>query len=380
MFHSKLIGAFLLLLGATCCLWQFRFVRHPDHPTLTLGDLKPSASLSPGVSWAGTAADPALLLRPTTPAKSVVQRILLPHLPPTQWLQVRCRIQANQLAVGPQPWSDGRLILDWRNSGGSWEFDPLSSVRENQDTGVVTLVARPNDHAATPALRLEHLGASGELRVLDFEATVLDERTAWKIGKWLLLLAWAAWFSSACGLATNPNRLRPLTAAVVWLLMAVNFSFPGPWKTLRSLTAPFQIGPEIRQTTESHPASTGPATPIAAPPSTQAAETQPITSAGRIPPQGSVLVKWKSIVNEHCASLKPLYHIPLLFAPTLLSLFLIGHRRSLLLAIFTALTIEAAQLAFGYSLDWFDALDLVCDALGILLAWLAVRRWRDFRF
>jgi glycopeptide antibiotics resistance protein len=69
-----------------------------------------------------------------------------------------------------------------------------------------------------------------------------------------------------------------------------------------------------------------------------------------------------------------LFHSPLLFVPTLLSLFLISPRRTFLLAGLSAIAIEATQLAFGYSLDWLDTLDLLCDAIGILLAWLTWRR------
>lgn len=366
MLRFKFSGAFLVLLMATFCLWQFRFARNPDYPTLTLGDLKPSATLCPGATWTGTATQPELLLRSTESAKGVVQRISLPHLPPTRWLHLRFHLHAAQLKPGPQPWCDGRLILEWHTGANSLNFDPLGSVREDRDTGEVSLVARPNHGAATPTLRLENLAASGDFHILTFEATVVEERALWKYGKWLLLLAWAAWFSAATGLATSPRRLRPLAAAIVWLLMAVTFSFPGPWKTQRPLTAPFQIGPELRQIADPHPA-TNPA-PAATP------TPPPPTSAGRIPPQGSALVLLKDFIHQHCPSLKSFYHIPLLFAPTLLSLLLISRRRSLLLGGFTAVAIEAAQLAFGYSLDWMDALDVTCDALGILLACRA-HRW-----
>ena len=370
MHRFKLSGAFLVLLVATFCLWQFRFARNPDYPTLTLGDLKPSATLCPGATWTGTAAQPELLLRSTESAKDIVQRINLPHLPPTQWLHLRFHLHAAHLKPGPQPWCDGRLIVEWHTDGNSWNFDPIGSAREDQDTGDVALVARPNHGAATPTLRLENLAASGDFQILAFEATVVEERALWTYGKWLLLLAWAAWFSAATGLATSPSRLRPLAAAIVWLLMAVNFSFPGPWKTQRPLTAPFQIGSELSQIQDPHPATNpAPVAPSATP------NPPPATSAGRIPPQGSPLVLLKDFIHQHCPYLKSFYHIPLLFAPTLLSLLLINRRRSLLLGAFTAVAIEAAQLAFGYSLDWVDALDLLCDALGIFLACRA-HRWR----
>lgn len=358
----KLPGAFLILLAATFCLWQFRFARDPRHPTLTLSDLKSSSTLSPGAGWVATATQPGLLLRPIEPARPVIQRFSLPSLAPTDWLHLRFQLIASQLQPGPEPWSDGRLILEWHSNGSECEFDPIGSVRGNRDTGVVSVVAQPNRGPATPTLRLESLAQTGDFQILALDTTLVHERALWKLGQWPLLLAWAAWFVSAAGRPAHPTCLRRLMAASVWLFMAVTFSFPGPWNTLRPLTSQFEIGPNP-SLSASLPTS------LAPPPPTPACELPPTLSAGSIPPQGGILVQLKAFINRHFAALKPLYHIPLLFAPSLVSLCLISRRRTLLLATMTSLAIEAAQLAFGYSLDWLDALDVLCDALGILLAW-----------
>lgn len=387
---------FVVLTAATFCLWQFRFVRDPGHPTIRLADLKPSAAPVPGIAWQGPADAPELVLsiRDGNPAQ-VVQRFSLPDVPPTRWLHLHYHVKASGLVPGPHRWSEGRLILEWHKPDHTWEFDPVDAARNNEDPGRLTVIARPNREAAVPALRIEHLGVSGEFRVLDFEATVVQERTLWKAGKWLLLLGWTIWFVGLAGPRDHPNRLRPLGAAALWLLMAVVVSIPGPWKTLRPLAVPFAIGPEQAVAAAPEPPANVPAVQVpsrsATPPAKEPDRTiaptppadkakeglvtpPPATSAGRIPPQGGPLLKFKNFIHQHGAAFKPFFHIPLLFGPTLLSLFLIGERRSRIIAIFTALTIEASQLAFGFGLDWIDALDLACDAIGILLA-LTTYRW-----
>lgn len=381
MVRFKLSGAFVILLAATCCLWQFRFVRDPHQPTITLGNLR-STPLCAGASWTGTGTQPALLMQPATPAKPTILWLPLPHLPPANWLHLKFHLQAANLRVGPQPWSDGRLILEWQGLGGSREFDPISAARDNQDTGSVSLIARPEQGPATPTLRLENLGSSGDFRILTFEATVVEERASWRVGKWLLIVAWISWLATAAGLASNPNRLRPTMAAGIWLLMAINFSFPGPWKTLHPLAAPFQLGAERPPPPEpAHPAAapTTPAATTTAPDHPPTAAKPPLASAGRIPTPGNLVVKVQDYIHHRWPFLKSLYHTPLLFAPTLLSLLLIGQRRSVWLAAFISLTIEIAQLAFGFSCDWQDLIDLLCDGIGIFLAcrtyhWFLLRR------
>ena len=375
----KLSGAFLALLLATFCLWQFRFARSPQDPTLTLADLKASASLGEGATWIATANQPALRLRPTTPSNPVMEHIPLPGLPASHWLHLKFHLSAENLRLGPQPWSDGRLILEWRTDT-IREFDAICSVRDNQDSKIVEVIARPNQGSATPSLHLENLGHSGDFNIHLLEATVVEERALWRIGKWALLTAWAAWFAVAAGFTKTHLRPWPWVAGGVWLLMALNCSFPGPWKTLRPLTAPFRLGPEVQRPLTPKPSNNP---PVAQAPTTNVQPSSPTTvlppappplNLGRIPSQDSPLVKLKDAIYRRSPALKPLFHSPLLFVPTLLSLFLISPRRTFLLAGLSAIAIEATQLAFGYSLDWLDALDLLCDAIGILLAWLTWRR------
>ena len=181
-----------------------------------------------------------------------MEHIPLPGLPASHWLHLKFHLSADNLRIGPQPWSDGRLILEWRTAT-LRQFDAICSVRDNQDSKIVEVIARPNQGSATPSLHLENLGHSGDFNIHLLEATVVEERALWKIGKWAMLAAWAAWFAVVAGFTKTHLRPWPWIAGGVWLLMALNCSFPGPWKTLRPLTAPFQLGPEVQRPAASQP-------------------------------------------------------------------------------------------------------------------------------
>lgn len=378
----------IALLAATFFLWQYRFERDSEHPTLRLADLKTTSSLVPEASWVETKAGPALLLRASETSAAVVQRIALPELAAAHWLHLRFQIQARQLRLGKFPWSDGRLILEWHTSGKSWEFDPVSSVRDEQDSGIIDVIARPDNGSASPALRTENLARAGEFQLCLFEASVVRERTLWRVGRWGLFLGWSLWFLSAAGFAARRSRLRSALAAAIWIAMAILFVFPGPWKTLHPLNSAFQIGPELRQ---SQP-SPAPAAPAALPPTQPGPLTsaplassppplpkiEPPPSAGRVPTQGSLILRIKNQMSQLnpllCSVLRSCIHIFLLFAPTLASALLVGRKRAIFLACLIAIAIEAAQFLFGYGLDGFDLLDLLFDACGILLALWVYRK------
>jgi glycopeptide antibiotics resistance protein len=70
----------------------------------------------------------------------------------------------------------------------------------------------------------------------------------------------------------------------------------------------------------------------------------------------------------------------LIMAPTLAMAWLAGWRPALLLAVILSAAIEIAQTAFGYGFDRTDAIDLVCDAMGIAAAMITyqviARKWR----
>jgi hypothetical protein len=78
----------------------------------------------------------------------------------------------------------------------------------------------------------------------------------------------------------------------------------------------------------------------------------------------NLLLRWKLRLQP----LRPLLHSLMFFVPALVWLCLTSRRRAILLAAALACAIEAAQCAFGYGFNGYDALDLTSDAFGIALA------------
>ena len=362
-------GTFILLVGALYALWQHRFERSPGEPTLRLADLRPLARPAPGVEWQGPESDPRLRLRVDQAHSKVVARVDFPDLQPVDFLRVRFRLSATHLVRGREKWQAGRGVIEWHPPvrGPDWENNPFGSAKDNEASGVVELVLRPDHPPATPALRLENLGISGDLELSMFEATVLRERLAWKIGRWFLMAGWLAWAVAWIRPAGRTGMLRALLAAAVWMVMGLYFVVPGPWKDVRSMAGPFEIGPETA-------AFGNPAAPASAPPSPRL-DFPPddpglMESVGKIPDQGDFALRLKHLV----ANARPLLHIALLFAPALAIACLVGRKRALSLTVILALAIEAAQVAFGYGFDWMDVFDLANDAVGIALGlWLYQR-------
>lgn len=361
-----LAGIFLLLLGALYGLWQHRFERVPEFPTLRLSDLRATANPSPGVDWLGPETGSGLRLRVGQTHSKVVAHVDLPEIKAVDFLHVRFQVSAANLRPGKQKWEDGRGLIEWHPQAGdsAWENNPFCSVRGSQTSGVMEMVLRPDRPPAIPALRLENLGISGDLELTLFEATVLRERRVWKIGRWFLLAGWLAWAVAWIGPRGKAARIRALLASAIWLVMGLYFVVPGPWKNVMSFAGPFQIGPETTVAPDLSAPASGPA---AATIQGSSANPTVLESVGEIPDQGDFTLRFK----RYAANARPLLHIILLFAPTLAMACLVGRKPARSLAVLLASAIETAQLAFGYGFDWVDVFDLASDAGGIALGlWL----------
>lgn len=361
-----LLGTFVLLLGALYGLWQHRFERSPEYPTVRLADLRALASPAPGVDWLGPEADPRLRLRVDSAHSKVVARVDLPWNKPVNFLHVRFHLSATNLRAGDEIWQDGRCLIEWHSQAGgsTWENNPFRSAKNHENSGVVEMVLRPDHPPAIPALRLENLGTSGDLELFKFEASVLRERWIWKIGRWLLMAGWLAWIVAWIRPSCKFGRARSLLASTIWLVMALYFVVPGPWKDVRSLTRPFEIPPESTLVTGfAAPVSRAMLPPMAR----SAASPAALESVGKIPDQGDFTLRLK----HYAAKARPLLHIILLFAPALAIACLVGRNPAISLSILLAFSIETAQVLFGFGFDWIDVLDLASDAFGIGLACIA---------
>jgi hypothetical protein len=375
-----LIGWFLLLTVAVCFFWQKRFERAGDSPACHLGELLRDAQLPEGATWEGPPLHPVLRLRASPGQPATVVRLALPIRSPVDFLHIRFRAYADNLIPGREFWEDGRCLIEWHDPEAisKWDNDPFFSGQYYKSSGLTELVMKPEKPPAIPVLRVENIGASGDLRLEAFEASVLKERPLWKMIRWFLVAGWLAWAVAWIRAAQQVSLIRSLAAAAVWVLMAIYFVLPGPWSDVRSLGRSFELGPEILAPTPPITSQnmTG---PHLSGPALNPSETVP--SVGKVPPRGDFALRIKLYV-QHA---RPLLHVLLLFVPTFIMVWWVGARPATSLAIILSLTIEAAQLAFGFGFDWIDVFDLASDGLGILLGlWLCQRlkkcEWVPRRF
>jgi hypothetical protein len=363
-----LAGSFIALMAALIMLWAHRYQRTAGQPEWHLSDLRREAPQSAGLSWGGTADSPTLRLKLFAGDPPLALRLAIPGAQAMEALHLRFRLSARGLTPGSEDWETGRLMVEWHATAGQnrFEQDPVAGIKDDEDSGLMTLVAVPAEGPAVPAIRLEHLGIEGEFELKELEITALEETPWWKRGRWLLALAWLAWFAAGIRSWPGVKLWQALAAAAVCLVMAIQFVIPGPWKIQRPLLAQdFRIGATSMQSS----------VPVEPPPTLRIISEQ-ITPSGKILPQGGLAMRLRIILKP----LRPLLHVVLLAAPTLVFALLLGRRRALLLAIPLALAIELAQTGFGYGFDWRDAGDLLFDGLGIVLGlWLHRRFFHPHR-
>jgi len=364
MRRITLAGTFLILLGGLYVLWQCRFERSLGFPTFRLADMRQSAVAAPGATWFGTGSETRLRLSVNPAQPSQVVQMQLPGMKAVDFLHLRFRVAADNLAPGDEFWEDGRCMIEWHspNVAGEWENDPFCLVVLNGDDGMQEVVMRPEKGSGIPAIRFENLGVSGALEVSTLEATVIRERMIWKVGKWLLLAGWLAWAVACVRVTGEIRRARALAAGVIWLVMCIYCVVPGPWKTLHSFPRTFWTGPEVIM-----PMPTVPSAAVR--PKTNLPE---LASVGKIPDKGDFTLK----VKIHAAKARTLLHVALLFGPALLMALLAGNRAAGFLCAVLAISIEVAQSSFGFGFDLVDVMDLVCDAAGIALALMVANRLR----
>jgi hypothetical protein len=366
MRRAFLTAFFMALVSILAFLWNHRFERVPGLPVWRLADLRADLPGIPGCGWTGKGDDPMLMLRVDQQTPQVALRLAIPENPALEMLHLRYRMTAHGLLRGPEKWHTGRLMIEWHAPDGSAapEMDLVGGIDLDRDSGPVVLIATPEKGPAVPALRLEHLGQSGEWELSDLEIIAVRERALWRICSWFLALCWLGWFFACVRSWPGVTWLRALGAASIWLFMGVHFAVPGPWKIQRPLAGDFRLG-EIAIA----PAM-GEAPPLKAIGSPSMMHSGETSAHGNILPRGGLALRIRMLL----AWARPLLHSLLFFAPVLASAWLVGRGPTLLLAVLLALAIEAAQMAYGYGFDWIDMLDLLTDAAGIALGlWLAGR-------
>jgi hypothetical protein len=361
-----LFGSFLFLVAALVVLWNHRFERVPGLPVWRLADLRAGMPEVSGTDWMGTADDPVLRLRVDAKTPRVALRLAVPGVPSVEMLHLRYRMVARGLVRGPEKWHTGRMVIEWHARDGSTapEMDPVGGIDLDADSGRVALVAIPDEGPAVPALRLEHLGLSGEWELSALEIAAAQERPLWRVGSWMLSMCWMAWLFACLRSWPVVPIWRALGASSLWLLMGIHFAVPGPWRIQRPLAGDFRLGeivasPVLKQ-----------APALERNESSPAIYSKETAAQGDILPRGSLALRVKALI----VWARPLLHSLLLCAPVLASAWLVGRRPTLVVAVLLSLAIEGAQVVFGYGFDWIDIVDLLADAAGIVLGlWLCRR-------
>lgn len=377
---TLLASAFVLLVALLELCWKHRFEYASGSHVISLADLRASqvGDLGAGSEWRGAADKPSLRLSVTGPTKNIVQRIRIPEIGMVKFLHVKFRLRGDGLVPGKEIWEDGRVMLEWHQPRiDAWKFEPLGTVRDNQNKVGDEFVVKSTKGAAVPVLRLEHLGQGGAFELQELELREVCETAWWRYGRWALVIAWLAWGYAVVRSWKNISLFRALAASAVFVTMGIIAVVPGQWKIQRPLGVAFEIKENPQGLSPRVESSHANDVEISAVSSLQNAthvdSQQPL---GKIPVQGGVLLKAK----HYLPAFRPILHMLLIMAPTLAMAWLAGWRPALLLAVILSAAIEIAQTAFGYGFDRTDAIDLVCDAMGIAAAMITyqviARKWR----
>ncbi|MES2476734.1 MAG: hypothetical protein V4640_13200 [Verrucomicrobiota bacterium] len=331
-----------------------------------LDDLRETLPATSGVEWLGRGKSAALRLMASPASPSVTIRCVLPAKVPVEGLHLRYRVSAHDLVPGAEVWENGRFMIEWFTpaKGGEVVRNPIDSASDNKRGTLASFVILSPGAPAIPAVRVENIGKSGTFELSDLEITAISERAWWRSGRWFLAAAWLVWATSFTRTWSGISRGRAVAAAALWVFLGVHFVIPGPWKIQRPLVAEFQLGSPALDAVFSQAANPG-RDNVSAEFSSGATE-----ALGKMPDQGSFPLRLKHAVTQA----RPLLHILLLFAPSLAFFCLVRREPALFLAISFALSIELAQIAFGYGFGWDDVFDFGNDALGIALALFASER------
>lgn len=388
---DRLLAVIRAVLAWSCCLlttllllilWRYRFEPIPNQPSWSLSDLQHQLPPTPGISWVSSTSGPTLRveLHPTVPR--VVTVLPLTSLGPTPLIHVKSALRSDHLIPGELPWMDGRLLLEWRSARGMRSHDPVGSCQYELENSTDSRVLRSEVGEAMPFLRIEHIGRSGAFEVSQLELMAVQETQLWRWGRWLLAGAWLVAVTLILRSHLPTLHIRNLlSASTLWIILAVNFVVPGPWKDINPLLLPFALAPASAAHTlanQTAPTPTLDAQPT--PTSMHRAAVEPGSaseSVGKLPEKGSLILK----IKLHLRQFRLLLHALLLAGPTCLLALLTGYRPAAILACSLSALIELAQLSFGYGSDVTDLADLACDACGIgigLLAarWIIAKNWK----
>ncbi|BCX48328.1 hypothetical protein HAHE_22360 [Haloferula helveola] len=300
----------------------------------------------------------------------VVEQLLLPGIDRARSLHMSFQLAAKELAAGKEPREDGRLTLVWLRPDGSNSIEAtyLASVLQNLHNRVPSLVSSRDGSPAIPALRVEHLGISGQLELSDLRVSVVRESWSWACGKYVLVVSWLAWAGGVAG-GLRFRSWRPWLVGIAWVVLLIRVVLPGPWPNDRPLGEPFRLGSPVTDPAGSTP-------PAVSPQIAESFDRIDLTSTkvGEQENYGGLILRAKLSLQK----LRPLLHMLLFLGPSWLFALLTDDRRALALMAAVAVFGEAVQMLFGFGFDFEDLGDLLVDAVGIGIG-IGLARLRVFK-
>lgn len=356
MFRAlSLAATFAILIAGTFWLWSLRFEHTPGPSFPSLASFTGEPPTAVFTLEAGSAAD---------------QRKVFAIPDGLSHLHVSERSMASGLQVGRNRWDSGRIVIVWLSaSGARLEHIPVASAKGDESSHHSGLVLPVPAGAVAAELVIQNLGFSGSYRVDQLNLSGVRETLWWRFGKWLLAVAWSGWMMACIhGLAPDAPRWRKGIAAIAWVAVAASIALPGPWHPIRALPGGFDLG---------HPQLTGTASDLAAEPTFR--DLPPLAKVER---KDSPLL----VIREKLRWLRPALHVGFFCVAAFGFAALISPGTSAAIASMLSFAEEGAQWAFGYPPDFWDLVDLLTNAVGIVLGlglWhltsTGIRRWHDRR-
>lgn len=371
-----LLVIWVCLLVSVPLLRSHRFEEDRVFAPLTLDALRfYNSDLPAGSSWTEVNGRTALRVEKIAGLGYQSFPLRIPNVTQVRACHVVVSLCANGLKVGQNSWDTGRVMMFWKDhaSQHAQEFDMIAGVENDDELVSLSQVVRPASGLAEPDLRIEHLGNAGSFTVTRLEIQPVQERRSWFIFRWLVVLLWIGGITLHLQWVWRGRTWRNVAAASLWIFCASLVSFPGPWKSVRPCFIPFNIGPAADSIT--HAPSVSDSTVGVLPKQTFDAQQHPDSPVKtpnsshpnrirKIPPQDT----WMMAAKAALADYRWVIHVMMLTCPCVLWIMLVGRRAAFALGLSFAVSMELAQVSFGFGFDVKDVFDLISNTAGLLIA------------
>lgn len=341
-----LVALWVVFAVSVVAAWSHRFVPEAGAVRADLDGLVLLGDPPAGLTW-----NDGVLRMTATREERCSASFHIPGVDRAEFLHVRHHAAAEGIVVGEDPWDDGRLFIQWRTKDEVVGISRIHSARSTEDGGTRTMVIRSPGRDAVPVMVVENLGHAGTYEVRRLEWVAARERPLWKFGKWGFATACLVLLAATIAGTKKPARWRGWVAAGVWLWVAANYAFPGPWDVAYPFAVPFAFG----EVAVMEPGSAAPGRVDATGVSAQMES---------LPPPRDIGLRLKLWLPW----LRPLLHWVMLFAPALAMAWFVGAKRVFWLGWGLSLLIEAAQVLYGFGFGWDDVGDLIVNGVAISAA------------